>query len=388
MDTNESIKQQCIRAKRRAMAAGCMPVRVRDEAIRRMGDRLVSESAAILEINSRDVERARGQLPESAIERLRLDEGRISALRERLEQLAARPDPLWQGSSISLAGDSMTEISAPYGAVAFSCRGDPERTVMAAALCAKTGNAAVILSDAYGSATDRAITDCLGAALGGGECGPYCLENVQSATLSDAVRGECGIDMLVWCGRHEELQRLKAGALIPIMSGSAGTSHIYIDGDCDIGAAVSLTLKSVYPRDTQTGTSVVLLVHNRIAAGYLAALEQAAQPYRPEYRACPVSREYLSEAVPAVRDDWMSETLCEENIIAIRAVATLDEAIEHTNTYGTAPVQAIVSGRLGTIRRFCREVDAPQVRVNSPLPRRASLGEDMLVRRKRVYIGI
>ena len=74
MDNNETIRQQCLTAKRRAMAAGCMPSRVRDDVIRRVGERLASDCAALLEANSRDVERAQGQLPQGLLERLWLDD--------------------------------------------------------------------------------------------------------------------------------------------------------------------------------------------------------------------------------------------------------------------------------------------------------------------------
>ena len=131
----------------------------------------------------------------------------------------------------------------------------------------------------------------------------------------------------------------------------------------------------------------MLLVHNRVSAAYLAALEQSALPYRPEYRACPVAREHLTDAVPAVRDDWSSDGLWEGNIIAIHAVATADEAIEHINAYGTASAQAIISGRLGVIRRFCREVSATELRVNTPLPRRDTPRAEWFVRERKVYIG-
>ncbi len=392
MDNNEIIKQQCLAAKRRAMAAGCMPSRVRDDVIRRVGERLASDCAALLEANSRDIERAQGQLPQALLERLRLDEGRISGLRERLMSLAASPDPLWRGQCqrVGVGSDDVVSLAAPVGAVGFVCRACPELVVTAVALCIKTGNAAVILSDISGGETDAALCDCIRSALGGSAYPPEAfvfVEGAQSGTIEDAARGELGIDLLVHRGRRDEFRRLRGGARLPIISPGQGISHIYVDGDCDIDAAVAMTVRSIYPRDPEAGASVVLLVHNRVAAAYLTALEQSALPYRPEYRACPVAREHLTDAVPAVRDDWSSDGLWEGNIIAIRAVATADEAIEHINTYGTASAQAIISGRLGVIRRFCREVAAAELCVNTPLPRRDVPRAEWFVRKRKVYVG-
>lgn len=390
MDNNETIRQQCLTAKRRAMAAGCMPSRVRDDVIRRVGERLASDCAALLEANSRDVERAQGQLPQGLLERLWLDEGRISGLRERLMSLAASPDPLWRGQCQRVGGDDVVSLAAPVGAVGFVCRACPELLVTAVALCIKTGNAAVILSDISGGETDAALCDCIRSALSGSAYPPEAFVFVggaQSGIIGDAARGELGIDLLVHRGRRDEFRRLRDGARLPIISPGQGISHIYVDGDCDIDAAVAMTVRSIYPRDPEAGASVVLLVHNRVSAAYLAALEQSALPYRPEYRACPVAREHLTDAVPAVRDDWSSDGLWEGNIIAIHAVATADEAIEHINAYGTASAQAIISGRLGVIRRFCREVSATELRVNTPLPRRDTPRAEWFVRERKVYVG-
>lgn len=391
MDINETIKQQCLTAKRRAMVAGCMPSRVRDDVIRRVGEWLTSDCATLLEANSRDVERAQGQLSQGLVERLRLDEGRISGMREQLMSLAASPDPLWRGmcQRSSVGDDNVVSLVAPVGAVGVVCRSSPERVVMTVALCIKTGNAAVLLSDISGGETDAALFDCMRSALSGSAYPPEALVfvgGVQSRSLEDAAHGEMGIDLLFHRGRRDEFRRLRDGARLPIISPGQGISHIYIDGDCDVDAAVAMTVRSIYPRDPEAGASVVLLVHNRVAAAYLATLEQSALPYRPEYRACPVAREHLTDAVPAVRDDWSSDALWEGNIIAIRAVATADEAIEHINTYGTASAQAIVSGRLGVIRRFCREVSAAELLVNKPLQRRDAPRAEWFVRERRIYV--
>ena len=86
----------------------------------------------------------------------------------------------------------------------------------------------------------------------------------------------------------------------------------------------------------------------------MPAFSRAAQPYHIEYRGCPRTREYLSAAIPAVREDWAAE--CCERILAIKVVDSIDEAIEHINTYGTGHSEAIVTLSAPSARRFGREV--------------------------------
>ena len=390
MEQIDSIKQLCVTARRRAAIAGCLPLRVRDDVIRLISERLVSGCPAVLEANRRDVELAQGQLPSDFIDRLRLDENRISALRDRLLLLASQPDPLWHGRITRSGDEQVTQLTSPVGTVAFIYNGCPELTALGIAACVKSGNSALLMPGVWGSSTDAALIECIRASLSGSGYPPEAIvvaDGSQPSLVLGAVRGECGTDMVFHRGPRRELIRLKNEARVPVVAPGQGISHIYIDGTCDVASAVALTMKSVYPRDIEAGASVVLLVNSRVAANYLSSLERGIQPYRPEYRACPIAREHLTEAVPAVRDDWSADGLSDGNIIAVRVVATAEEAIEHINTYGTAPEQAIISDSLNVIRRFCREVAAREVCVNIALPHFSGVRPDWFVRTRTVAIG-
>ncbi|MBQ9080400.1 MAG: aldehyde dehydrogenase family protein [Clostridia bacterium] len=377
MEQYEDIRMRCDAARAAARRAAEASARSRGAAIKAIADRLLSDSELILDANRHDIEAAQGQLAEHMIERLHLDETRIGNLCDELLALAAAPDPLGMGTfGTRPSGLEIARRRVPLGAIAFvyDCR--PELAVRAVAMCIKTANAAII-SPSYASVnTDAALVDIMCDALEGSAY-PHDAVCYIDPTLADVpemlgrMRGS--VDLIV-CGGERGLRDKLAEGTVPVMMAGNGISHIYIDESCDVQAAVKATVRSIYPRNVETSGSVVVLVHKRAAQDYLGAMYRSMQPYHPEYRACPASREYLSEAIPAVRDDWSAQHENTSNTIAVRVVESMDEAIAHINTYGTAHADAIMTTHMGRSKKFVREVDSTTVCVNAALKMSDTVG--------------
>ena len=111
----------------------------------------------------------------------------------------------------------------------------------------------------------------------------------------------------------------------------------------------------------------MVLVHKDAAEDFLPALRMAVNQYHPELRGCPVTREYLEDAIPAVRGDWSGADAGETNILAVRVVESMEMAVSHVNTYGTAHSDAIMTSHIQRAKCFERQVDSRVVWVNAPL---------------------
>lgn len=367
MERYQEIKERCEAARVAARAAAAASGEGRAEAITGIVRRLVADRDRILEANRRDVERSQGQLSDAALARLTLDEGKLAQLCDRLLSVAAAPDPLGTVSSeLRPTGFEVAVKRAPLGAVAFvyDCR--PQLTALAAAVCIKTANAA-LLSSCYATVnTDGALLRSVREALRESVYSPEGIAYIDPLHLGAAEmlsRMKGTVDMMVVSGG---LAVAEEGG-VPLIRAGGRVCHVYIDKQCDLPASVRRTVKSLYPGGSEPEGRVVVLVHKDAAEDFLPALRMAVKQYHPELRGCPVTREYLEDAIPAVRGDWSGSPESEANILAVRVVESMEMAVSHVNTYGTAHSDAIMTSHIQRAKCFEREVDSRVVWVNAPL---------------------
>lgn len=366
MERYQEIKERCEAARGAARAAAAASGEARAQAITGIVRRLVSDRDGILEANRRDVELAQGQLSEAAIVRLTLDEGKLAQLCDRLLSVAAAPDPLGTVSSeLRPTGFEVAVKRAPLGAVAFAYDCRPQLTALAVAVCVKTANAA-LLSSCYATAnTDGAILRSVRDALRDGPYSPDGIAYIDPLHLGAAEmlsRMKGTVDLMVVCGGLA----LGDEGDVPLIRTGGRVCHVYVDKQCDLPASVRRTVKSLYPGGEQEGR-VVVLVHKDVAEDFLPALRMAVNQYHPELRGCPVTREYLEDAIPAVRGDWSGVDAGEANILAVRVVESMEMAVSHINSYGTAHSDAIMTSHIQRAKCFERQVDSRVVWVNAPL---------------------
>ncbi|MGI6167440.1 MAG: glutamate-5-semialdehyde dehydrogenase [Eubacteriales bacterium] len=366
MEQQDKLREICMAARTAARDAAVSEQR--STALEKAADRIMAECDTIFEANIADIEAARDAgLPEGILDRMRVDRGNISVLCSALREVARLPDPLGTGTvRTGRRGYEIKRVKVPLGVVAFvyDCR--PELTVRASALAIKSGNAAILCTKRY-PATDIALIDALRRAAEEAGLDPALITRLdpEADGTPEALAGTRGlVDLVIAYGSREDVRRISEGAVVPVIEACPGNGHIYIDWPCDISQAVkaALSSKGGLARECDT-PATTLLVHSQAAPEFLPAFGRAAQPYHLEYRGCPRTREYLPVAIPAVREDWAAE--CFGRILAIKVVDSIDEAIEHINTFGTGHSEAIITLSEPNARRFGREVDAAAVYVNA-----------------------
>lgn len=367
MDQYQDIKAGCDSAREAAKNAALQAGAERDAAIRIIADRLLSEGDSILEANRRDAELAEGQLAPRMIERMRLDETGLGLLCHRLLTLASAPDPL--GGEVTEGRMHRYETTVkrvPLGAVAFAYDCRPQVTALAVAACIKTANAALLAPGFATSGTDAAIIKVIRAALRDSAYSPEGVVYIDPLhkNVPEILSKMTGtVDLLVL----NDGALADSGCGVPVIDTGRRVGHVYIDKTCDIPLAVRMTVKSLYPPEGAREGAAVVLVHGDAVADFLPALGLAVQPYHPELRGCPVTREYLEDAIPAVRGDWVTVHGPGANVLPLRVVESMEQAIVHINTYSTAHADAIMTRSVRRARQFEHMVDSRVVCVNTPL---------------------
>ena len=248
----------------------------------------------IIDANRLDLEYAAAKgIPAPMLDRLKLDDKRISAIADSLHELVKLADPVGSGSRTTRPNGLVIEnIRVPLGVVAIIYEARPNVTIDAAALCIKTGNACILRGGSEAINTNRALTMLMRDALcevGLPADSVALVDNTsrESATALMKLRGY--IDLLVPRGGAGLIRSVVENAEVPVIETGAGNCHIYVDESADLDMAVRVTLNAKLSRPSVCNAAETLLVHKNIAEQFLPAFKSALT-HELEIRGCERTR--------------------------------------------------------------------------------------------------
>ena len=330
---------------------------------------IVSESRNILAANAVDMKEGRdAKLDDAMLDRLELNEDRVAAMADGVKQVAGLPDPVGEITHLSTrpSGIQVGKMRVPMGVVGIIYESRPNVTADAAALCLKSGNAAILRGGSEALHSNLAIARCIERALvdaGLPKEGVQVLDMTDRRAVTEMVALPEFIDVVIPRGGKGLVAAVSEGARVPVIKHLEGICHVYIDADADIEKAIAVAVNAKTQRYGTCNTMETLLVDKAIAARVLPRLGEIYAEAGVELRGDDRSRKILTEIRPATEEDWRTEYLAP--ILSIRVVDDLDQAIEHIETYGSHHTDCIISESLGKVRRFLREVDSSSVMVNA-----------------------
>lgn len=324
---------------------------------------------ALLEANARDMQAGREKgLDAALLDRLELTPARIAGMIEGLQQVASLQDPVGEISDMNYrpSGIQVGRMRVPLGVIGIIYESRPNVTCEAAALCLKSGNAAVLRGGSEALHSNQAIAACIAAGLE--EAGlpavlVQVIETTDRAAVGQLISMPEYVDVIVPRGGKGLIERISREARVPVIKHLDGNCHVYIDDRADPLKATQIALNAKTHRYGTCNTMETLLVAAGVAEQMLPELERLFGEQGVELRACERSLPLLASAVAATAEDWWEEYLAP--ILAVRIVDDLDEAIAHINQYGSAHTDAIVTDDYGRARRFLAEVDSSSVMVNA-----------------------
>ena len=362
------VKEQAMATKAAWPALANTQTVLRDRLLNDLADRLEVAADRIIEANDSDLEKGRTEgVTPAMLDRLSLGKGRIKQMAEGLRQIAAMPDPLgevvrgWTRPN----GLHMEQVRVPIGIVGFIYEARPNVTIEAAGLCLKSGNAVILRGGSAALSSNRALVRVIHEALGGANLPEELVAFIDSPerTAVDELLGLAGIlDVVIPRGGAGLIRRTIELAKVPVIETGVGNCHIFIDASADPGQARRIVLNAKTQRPGVCNAAETLLVHEAWTSG-LPALLGALAEAGVEIRGCDRTRALFPDAIPATFEDWDTEFL--DLILAVRVVASEDEAIAHIGRHGTRHSEAILTNDLFNAERFLLEVDAAAVYVNA-----------------------
>ena len=348
----------------------------KNTALLAMATEIRTHRDELLAANARDLDEARAAgLEPALIDRLTLNEKGIESMASGLEQIATLPDPVGEMTDLKRrpSGIQLGKMRVPLGVIGIIYEARPNVTADAAALCLKSGNAAILRGGKEAIHSNRAIAACVRAGLvaaGLPEHAVQVIETTDRTAVGAMITMPEYIDVIVPRGGKGLIERISRDARVPVIKHLDGNCHVYIDDEADPAKVVPIVENAKTQRYGTCNTAESLLVARDVADIYLAEIGRMLAAKGVEMRCCAESLALLAEAgidaaklVAATETDWREEYLAP--IIAVKLVDGLDQAIEHINAYSSGHTEAIVTENYTHAMRFLREVDSSSVMVNA-----------------------
>ena len=331
-------------------------------AIRRDADHLLAANREDLA-----AARAAGLVP-AMLDRLTLSAKSVAAMAEGVDQVAALADPVGEISDLKFrpSGIQVGRMRVPLGVIGIIYEARPNVTADAAALCLKSGNAAILRGGSEAIRSNRAIAALVHeglASAGLPSSAVQVIDTTDRAAVGHLITMREYVDVIVPRGGKGLISRLLAESRVPMIQHLDGNCHVYVDDQADPEKALQIIENAKTQRYGTCNTAESLLLARSVAADLLPLIGAMLTERGVELRGCPETLAIVTTAWPASEEDYASEYLAP--IISVKVVAGLDEAIEHINAYGSHHTDAIVSENYTAAMRFLREVDSASVMVNA-----------------------
>ncbi|AIQ19323.1 gamma-glutamyl phosphate reductase [Paenibacillus sp. FSL H7-0357] len=341
----------------------------KNEALLVMAEALRREAQAIIAANGEDLERGRlAGTPESMLDRLALDVGRINSIAEGLQQISVLPDPI--GDTLETInrpnGLSIEKIRVPLGVIGIIYEARPNVTVDAAGLCLKTGNAVVLRGGSSALSSNRKIVEVLHAALAQTAVPPGALQLIEDpnrSSVDEMLKLNGLLDVIIPRGGSSLIQNVVLNATVPVIETGAGICHTYLDASARPDMAEQISLNAKAQRPSVCNSMETLLVHRDYAVQYLPSLAESFRTASVELRGCPETVALVPWALPVTAEDYATEY--NDYILNVRIVSGLDEALRHIAEFSTKHSECIVTEETEHAARFLQEVDAAAVYHNA-----------------------
>jgi glutamate-5-semialdehyde dehydrogenase len=337
--------------------------------------RLVREQASrILETNAVDVERAKkGGHDAAFIDRLTMTAKTVESMALGLEQIVSLEDPIGKISPLKrqASGIELGQMRVPLGVIGIIYESRPNVTIDAAALCLKSGNAVILRGGSEAIDSNTLLAGLIQQGLAAANLPANAVQVVSTtdrAAVGEMITMTEYIDVIVPRGGKSLIARLMADARVPMIKHLDGICHTFIDRDADLDLAVTVCDNAKTQRYAPCNAMETLLVHEAVASAVLPRLCKIYQDKGVELRVDKKTRTTLELAgfqnlVDATDEDWTTEYLAP--ILSIKTVASLDQAMDHIERYGSKHTDAIITTNAVTADRFLREVDSASVMVNT-----------------------
>ena len=365
-----NIEQIGINAKEAAKILAKTSSEQKNHALEAMSEHILADKKIILDANKIDIESAKSKkLSASFIDRLELNEERISSISDALKEIASFKDPVgkildsWQRPN----GLQISRVSTPLGVIGIIYESRPNVTADAGALSLKAGNASILRGGSDSINSCLAIHKSLTKGLKDADINENAIQIIEDTDREIVKKMLHGInqsiDVIVPRGGKSLVAMVQEEARVPVFAHLEGICHIFVDKTALVDKSVDVCLNAKMRRPGICGAVETILVHDEIADEFMPPLINALKAQACEIRGCNKTKTFNQNIVEALDEDWTTEYLLP--IVSIKIVSNFNEAIEHIDSYSSGHTESILTEDLNRASKFQKELDSAIVMHNT-----------------------
>lgn len=343
-------------AKQASLKIAELNTEIKNSALNKIADFFETCKNEIFEANKKDLEEAEklvkdGEITKSTFNRLKLDENKMRDMIQGVRDIASLEDPIGKTLLQRELDEDLTlyKISCPIGVLGIIFEARPDVISQISSLAIKSSNAVILKGGKESKHTNEKIMEVINSALS--EVAEFPKNVVQQVftreDVAEMLKCDNYINLIIPRGGNNLVRFIKENTKIPVLGHASGICHIFIDesADIDMASRVVIDAKTQYP--SACNAVETLLIHKDFpkANDLLASLQ-------------------LAEIKLVVNpDDWSTEY--GDKILAYKFVDSVDEAIEHINTYGSGHTDSIITKNAENAEKFMNNVDSAGVYMNA-----------------------
>ncbi|MCT7482246.1 glutamate-5-semialdehyde dehydrogenase [Aliarcobacter cryaerophilus] len=362
------MKEFLQKAKESSRVVATLSTAIKNKTLLEFADALEENSCFIIEENIKDMKLARELDLSSAMQdRLYLNDSRIQDMANAIRQIASQTEPVGRILDGWLTKDNLNiqKVSIPIGVIAIIYESRPNVTSDTAALCFKSGNVCVLKGGKEAENSNRAIAKIIQDVLEKNNLPKEIVSLLPDSSregVAKLIVEDKYVDLIVPRGGEALIKFITQNSSIPVIKHDKGVCHTFIDKDANATKSINIVVNAKCQRPSACNSLETLLVHEEIASYILPGIQEELSAHGTILKGCPKTLGYIKIA-PAKEEDFYIEYL--ENILNIKVVKNLNEAIDHISKHGSGHSEAILSENYTAINKFLNEVDAACVYANA-----------------------
>ena len=329
---------------------------IKNQALENIAQMLEEHKSEIFEANAQDLEEAKtlvetGEISQSAYNRLKLDENKMRDMIQGVRDIANLDDPIGKVLLKRQLDEDLIlkKISCPIGVLGIIFEARPDVISQISSLAIKSSNAVILKGGKESKNTNKKILAIINSALEKTNGFPQnVIQQVFSREdVAQMLKCDQYINLIIPRGGNNLVKYIKSNTSIPVLGHASGICHIFVDKSADINMASKIVVdaKTQYP--SACNAVETLLIHKDF-------------PKKDELLASLQLNEIKLVPNP---ESW--ETEYGETTLSVKTVNSLEEAIEHINTYGSGHTDSIITNDLANAEKFMNNVDSAGVYFNA-----------------------
>jgi glutamate-5-semialdehyde dehydrogenase len=357
-----------------AKAKASMPIiatldgKKKNRILNEMADALLDNSNYIVKENRKDMqEGVRRKLEASLLDRLLLDAKRLEGVAQSLRDIAGLKEPIGRVLEGWVQEDNIRieKVSVPIGVVGVIYESRPNVTSDVAGLCFKSGNVAILKGGKEAEFSNQAIAKILQRVLVRNNLPKELISLLPDSSregVAKLILEDKYVDLIIPRGGEALIRFISKNSSVPVVKHDKGLCHTYIHRDASQQKAISIALNAKCHRPGVCNAMETLIIDKHIAKIILPGLYKAFVDAGTKIKGCDTTREFIF-VDKATDEDYHTEYL--DNILNIRVVEGINDAIAHIANYGSGHSEAIITENYSAAEMFMNVVDAACVYVNA-----------------------